>query len=359
VELFRPGPDDPADYVRVRTENGTCYAITTTCAANALGYTQAGMHAFGSVDAARSAISALAEWTGLSMEQTATRILELAAAKAIPIVNGLVAEYALDRDQVVLVGEGGGAGALIPFVAEKMQIAYRISPDAEVISSIGVALALVREVIERVIPNPRPEDLQAIKREAFDAAVRLGAVPDQVEVTVEVFAQTQRVRATATGASEMRAQDRLKHISELEAHAVAARSMNLPAEAVALAVSTDGVRIFQGSVTERKWRFFRQTRNPLRAIDREGVIRIQRSHGVARSALAGDGIAALKALWEDVTIYNGDSIIVPDIFVVAGSHIVDLSGMQSIDQAIAVSQAELEGLALDTPIALIGTQRVQ
>jgi hypothetical protein len=124
-------------------------------------------------------------------------------------------------------------------------------------------------------------------------------------------------------------------------------------------VSTDGVRIFQGSVTERKWRFFRQTRNPLRAIDREGVIRIQRSHGVARSALAGDGIAALKALWEDVTIYNGDSIIVPDIFVVAGSHIVDLSGMQSIDQAIAVSQAELEGLALDTPIALIGTQRVQ
>ena len=42
------------------------------------------------------------------------------------------------------------------------------------ISSIGVALALVRETIERVIPNPTPEDLQRIKREAFDAVVQAG-----------------------------------------------------------------------------------------------------------------------------------------------------------------------------------------
>ncbi len=54
------------------------------------------------------------------------------------------------------------------------------------ISSIGVALALVRETVERVIPNPTPEDLQRIKREAFDAVVRLGAAPENVEVTIEV-----------------------------------------------------------------------------------------------------------------------------------------------------------------------------
>jgi len=38
-----------------------------------------------------------------------------------------------DRDQAVLVGEGGGAAALIPFVAERMKLDFSISQDAEVI----------------------------------------------------------------------------------------------------------------------------------------------------------------------------------------------------------------------------------
>ena len=44
-------------------------------------------------------------------------------------------------------------------------------------------------------------------------------------VTIEVDPQTQRVRATAMGASEMRAQDMRKEVSEVEA-----RPMNKPFE---------------------------------------------------------------------------------------------------------------------------------
>ena len=169
-----------------------------------------------------------------------------------------------------------------------MKLAFKISQDAEVISSIGVALALVRESVERVIPNPSPEDLQRIKREAFDAVVRLGAAPENVEVTIEVDAQTQRVRATAMGASEMRAQDLLKDVSEEEARNIAATSMGLAPRAVRLVAATDQMRVFQGSVEERKWRFFKSRRSPVRAVDREGVIRIQRSDGVVVGANAGE-----------------------------------------------------------------------
>jgi len=289
----------------------------------------------------------------VSVEDAARQILTKATDKVIPVVEDLIREYALDRDQAILVGEGGGAAALIPFVAERMGLQFKISQDAEVISSIGVALAMVRETVERVIPNPTPDDLQRIKREAFDAVVRLGAAPENVEVTIEVDAQMQRVRAIAMGASEMRAQDLLKEVSEEEARGIAASSMGLPAGEVQLAAATDQMRVFQGTVEERKWRFFKSRRQPVRAVDREGVIRVQRSHGVVLRASAGTGLQQLRRVWEDVTIYNGDSVITPDVFVIAGRRVLDLSGVTTLDQALAISRGELEGLSAEAPIALI------
>jgi len=356
LELFSPKQGDPDDYVAVRVANGTRYAITNTCAANVLEYAKPGWHACGNREAARAAMQPLAQHLGVSVEEAARRILEKASAKVIPVVEGLVAEYGLDRDQSVLVGEGGGAAALIPFVAERMDLDFKISQDAEVISSIGVALAMVRETVERVIPNPTPEDLQRIKREASEAAVRLGAAAENVEVTIEVNPQTQRVRATAVGASEMRAQDLLKEVGEAEARDIAAASMGVPADAVKLAAATSEVRIFQGEVVERKWRFFTSRRRPVRAVDREGVIRVQRSDAMVLGATAVTAMDRLRRVWDEVTIYNGDSVITPDVFVVAGRRVMDLSGVTTLDQALTIGRSELEGLPDDAAVAIIGVQ---
>jgi len=356
LELFRPKDGDPDDYLAIRSASGERYAITNTCAANVLGYAKPGWHAHGNAESARKAMAPLAQRLGVSVEETARRILEKASGKVIPVVEDLVREYALDRDQAVLVGEGGGAAALIPFVAERMKLDFSISQDAEVISSIGVALALVRDTVERVIPNVMPDDLQRIKREAFDAVVRLGAAPENVEVTIEVDPQTQRVRAIAMGASEMRAKDMRKEVSEDEAREIAARSMGLPPETLRLAAATNQVRVFQGQVEERKWRIFSSRRAPLRAVDREGVIRIQRSDGVVAGATAQTGLAEMRRLWEEVTIYNGDSVITPDMFVIAGRRVVDLSGVSALEQALAIGRSELEGLAPEAPVALITVQ---
>jgi len=356
LELFCPRPGDPDDYVAIRTRDGSRYAITNTCAANLLGYAKPGWHAHGNADAVRVAMAPLAARLGVTVEEVARRILEQAASKVVPVVEGLLVEYALDRDQALLVGEGGGAAALIPFVAQRMGLAFRISRDAEVISSIGVALALVRETVERVIPNPAPEDLQRIKREAFDAVVKLGAAPENVEVMIEVDARAQRVRATATGASEMRAQELLRDVSEEQARAIAAESMGLPPANVRLVAATDQMRVFQGEVEERKLRWFRRRRTPVRAIDREGVIRVQRSHALVIGGSAGNGLDQLRRVWEQVTVYNGDSVITPDVFVIAGRRVVDLSGVTGLDQALAIGRSELDGLAPETPVAFISVQ---
>jgi N-methylhydantoinase A len=356
LELFRPRHGDPDDYVAIRTRSGVRYAITNTCAANLLGYTKPGWHAHGSAESVRRAMAPLAARLDVTAEEAARRILERAARKVIPAVESLLQEYALDRDQAVLVGEGGGAAALIPLVAQRMALAFQISQDAEVISSIGVALALVRETVERVIPNATADDLQRIKREAFDAVVKLGAAPENVEVVIEVDAQTQRVRATATGASEMRAQDLLRDVSEEQARCIAASSMGLPADQVRLVAATDQMRVFQAEVEERKLRWFKRHRSPVRAVDREGVIRVQRSDALVVGASAGTGLDQLRRVWEQATIYNGDSVITPDVFVIAGRRVVDLSGVAALDQALAIGLSELQGLAPDAPVALISVE---
>jgi len=355
VELFRPRGDDPDDYVAIRVADGTRYAITNTCAANVLGFTRPGLHAHGNPDAARRAISALAGMLSCSIEEAARKILTRATDKVNPVVQDLIGEYALDRDQAVLVGEGGGAGALIPFVAQRLNLQHQISRDAEVISSIGVALALVREVVERVIPNPTPEALKAIRREAFEAVVALGASPEAVEVTIEVNPRTQRVRATAIGASEMRARERLRDVTEAEAFDIAAASMGLPAEQLRIAAATPRMRVIQGSIEEKGlWGLFRKRRAPLRAVGADGVIRIQRSDGEVRQVPAARAATALRKFWTDATIYNGDSVIAPDMFVIVGARVIDLSGIVAVDQALAVAQDELEGVAADAAVAMIG-----
>src|SRR6202171_790731 len=105
--------------------------------------------------------------------------------------------------EVVLVGGGGGAAALVPYAAQRLGFAHRIARDAQVISPLGVALALVRDVVERTIVDPAPADLARIRREAVDAAIRSGAAQDRVEVVVEVDTARNRVRATASGATAL------------------------------------------------------------------------------------------------------------------------------------------------------------
>src|SRR6202042_1218803 len=118
-------------------------------------------------------------------------------------IDRLILDYALDRNAVVIVGGGGGAGALVPALAAAMQLPYRIARDAEVIAPIGVALALVRDVVERTMLSPSPQEIALIRREAADRVVAAGAAPDRVEVELEIDTQRSRVRATASGSTAL------------------------------------------------------------------------------------------------------------------------------------------------------------
>jgi len=344
LELFEPKPGDGANHVAIRTTDGRRFALTNTCAANVLGYARPGHHAHGNPEAARRAFAPLAEFLGCMVEEAARQVLDCAVGKVLPVVADLIKEYELDVDQQMLIGEGGGAAALVPYAAEQAGLKHEISRDAEVISSIGVALALVRDVVERIVPHPQPEDLLAIRKEALEAVVRLGADPSQVDITVEVDTLTNRVRATAMGAAEMHVKDESGGISEREARSLAARSLDVTGDALTLVAATPGFRVYQTEGDGPR---------SLRAIDWQGAIRVQRSRALATSAQVEGVARALSDLWHAAGGSNSQTHTHPGLVLLYERHLVDLTGVEDLEQAQALATSELDGKPAETVVALI------
>jgi hypothetical protein len=269
------------------------------------------------------------------------------------VVNDLISEYKLDHDQSSLVGCGGGAGALIPFTANRMNIRYQIPDNADVISSIGVALAMVRDVVERVIPTPSEDDIAKIRREAIESAIRLGAEPSGVEVVIEIDSVKQRVRATAIGATELKTESLMKDCTEEEARKIAADSMGLSEENLTLNGKTTGMYVFTADVHEKK-RFGTSLRSPVRIIDKKGFIKLQHSDSFYAEFTVSEADEKIVPLWEKHTTYRGDVPMSPDLFLVVGSHVIEISNIVYKEQISSIANAQLVGLPDNEEILVVG-----
>lgn len=355
VVFIKPLPGDYDDYVALRDKKtGKLFAPTLSCAANAAGYVQAEHYCCGNKEAAIKAFSVLAEHVGMPGEQLLQEVQRLAAIKNARVVNQLIADYGLDRQNIVLVGGGGGCAAVVPFLAEELQMAYKIAKNAEVISPIGVALAMVRDIVERTINNPSEEDIIRLRREAEQSVLKAGASPGTIEITIEVDSRTNLVRAIATGATELRTGDCLRQIKSVdELTQMAEQSFPAGTANVELSARSDHFLVFQGKV--RKSSFFGLLSSftyPTMVVTWEGVIRLKKTHAKIATAPARNAEAVLKAIVADMTEY-GDSEKLPEVFVLAGARIIDLSGLVSFEQIVTVLRSELAGL--DNDLELIFT----
>lgn len=332
LEFFRPKEDDPADYVAIRLKSGKLIAITNTCAANVLKLIEPQYYAYGNYESCRKAMEPLAKYLGLTVEETARKILAKSCEKIEVVIRELAAQYKLETDQMVLVGCGGGAAALIPFAAAEMKLKYSIPENAEVISSIGVALAMVRDVVERVIPNPSAQDIAEIKREAKQLAVNNGALPDSVEVQVEIDTQTQKVTAIAIGSTEVQTTDLLKECSEEEARQLAADSMGVgPSDTETLA-RNGKLYVFSSRIDGC---------DTIRIVDKKGFIKIQRRNGVVADTTVGNVYDVIRRMWNECSAYIADTVLPPDIYVLIGSRVLEFENMQEVGQVEKILSTEI------------------
>lgn len=316
IELVSPKPNDPADYVTIRLKNGKRICFTNTCAANVLGLIEPKYFAYGNGASARKAMQPVADKLGITVDELAIQILNKDYEKVSDCINALAEKYQLDREAIRLVGCGGGAASLVPYCAEKMGIPYSIPQNAEVISSIGVALSMVRDVVERVIPTPSKEDIREIKKEAADAAISSGASPDTVEVHIEIDNQTGKITAIATGSTEVKTTDLLKECDESEAEKLAREDFGPKVSNVALADKTEKFYVYQGESGNKQ---------PVRIVDKKGFIKVQCSNGSVVKCAVGEYKDYVKQLWEDSAIYKADTVVRPDYFICVGPRVCDYS----------------------------------
>lgn len=357
IERIRPTEHDTPDYVAVVARDGTRIALTPTCAANMLGYVPEQAFARGNADAARRGFEVLARHLQAGAEELARDLLDIATDKVIATVNELIADYELDRETLVVVGGGGGAAALVPYLAQRSGLQFRLARDAEVISPIGVALALVREVVERTIVDPSAEDIVRLRREAQDAVVAAGASPERVEVAIEIDPQRNIVRATASGASELA--ESAAH--QLQDEAALARSaavlLRCDVRELAQVAATDALVIFERTRTVSARLGRSRTVRDLRVLDRTGVGRLALRDAFVRRTTAAAAIEQLRAAVEEATAFGDVGRALPDIYVLHGARIADFSGLASAEQAVALAEEELAGRAPDANIVILTASR--
>lgn len=346
VEFFSPKPGDPADYVRIRIEDGSAVTLTNSCAANVLGLVKPEHFSYGNGEAARKAMTALADYCGTTAEDIAKQIMEKAYAKIEPVILELAEKYKLEKDQISLVGVGGGAASLIVYFSEKMGVKYSIPENAEVISSIGVALSMVRDVVERIIPSPSKEDIRAIKNEALNKAIESGATAESVEIHIEIDPQTSKVTAIATGSTEVKTADLLKECDESEARHLAAQDMRIADEETKLLASSDYFYIYGENEED-------DSPGAVRIVDKKGFIKVQRGRGMCRKVKAADYLEALKGLWDDMAVYQTDLIIRPDYYICMGARVTDFAA-QDFEQLKLLIDLEVSSLEPDEEIMIVG-----
>ena len=344
IKLVAPREEDKPNYAVIECENGESYALTLAGAANILGYVGEGDYAHGNKEAAKKAWQALADLTGESVEELCKTAMEISMKKVKQIVDELIADYNLNKNLIYLIGGGGSASVVVPFLGEMMGIRHKIAENAPYISTIGVSLALVREQIERNVSNPTDEDIRKIRHDVMEVITRAGADAATVDIAIEIDSQKNILRAIATGATELRTKDRntqmkseedlLKIISEADkVEKQNVQKVGQEGRWHAYYVNVEKKALF--GLIKTKKRF-------TRIIDEEGVIRLQKNDAKIMVMKKKQLSTRFEEFVDSLTQFSDAGAILPKTYLFFGQKMSDLSGVVNKEQLLGLADMELE-----------------
>ncbi|AHG02061.1 hypothetical protein HALLA_01795 (plasmid) [Halostagnicola larsenii XH-48] len=350
-----PKPDDP-EYVGIETADGDMYALTPSGASNLLGHLDEGDYAAGNPEAARLAFEPLADELGVSVETAARQVLDVSIQKIVPVVEEVIDEYDLDPSLLEIVGGGGGCGALVPYLGDATAYETRLAANHEIVSTVGVGLAMVRDVVERNVMNPSEAEIERVRQEAVDSVVGMGANQETIGTTIEYDDAENLLRVEAEGSTELQTREMGQtEVSDAERRDIASTSLDVPTDAVDVAEATEGLFVYEAiESTPRLFGLLTKERTLVSVVDNTGVVKLKLQDASVYATAKANLADAIERVLDKESVYSGSTTRLPNIYICHGNQILDASGMSGRDQIRSLVDIELESLPDDQRVVVIG-----
>lgn len=333
---IKPKQNDADPYVAIECD-GETFAITNTCAANALGMIEKDDYSYANQNSAKIAMELLGREIGVTGPEVAMSVIQTASFEITKAVSKILKEFKMDKNKTQIIGGGGGASVLVPFVAKQLGVPYQKAEHAEVISSIGVASSMIQEEIEHTITNPSPEQISEMHKKIHQIMIDRGAVPESIVINSEYISEKSLLRVSATGNVELDSAENAKNVFTLdEAKSRAADTMELSVDLIDLSFETDHYFVFNGHVSEKKL-FSKKNRHHVLVLDRFGRQKLTLTNA---KIFQGGKISILEELDDFLESRNND--IAPQVYLLNNLKLIDFSSLTSISHILNAVQQELD-----------------
>ncbi|MDQ3717593.1 MAG: methylhydantoinase [Thermoproteota archaeon] len=352
IITFKPKEGDPIDYIAIESAGGKRFAITNTCAANALGLVPEGDYARANQTSAKLALSILANRLSITMEQAATTILDISSKKVFDVVEHVIKEYKLKKERVVLIGGGGGASVLVPYIALNQWLQYKIAEHAEVISSIGVAAAMIHEEAEKTVTDPKLEDISALADKVKKAALERGALPESITIQSEYISERSVIRVTAMGNVSLDiGTANAQEIKREEAHVLACELFGIN-EGVKCILDTDNYHIFACEVT-KKMLFLKSKKKQQQVLvlDKYGRVRLSVENASIFTGSPEQVADRIKSLLRQQAMSGKD--LAPQVHILDGIKLMDFSSLTAQEHISKAVHEELKKTTTKNVAAIV------
>jgi len=157
----------------------------------------------------------------------------------------------------------------------------------------------------------------------------------------------------------MRSRDvQIKELTENDIRKIASVSMRTTEDKVVISGNTSFFyAIIFKQIKKHLFGFIKDESQKLRVIDREGTIKLQLNDALCESVTSNSVKSKIKEMIVALTTFGDAGALVPDIFLLISSKIVDFTGLINESQIMALVDFELSKIPQDEKIIVIASPK--